>query len=104
MAIKPHPITRKPSAKSNTPMTISAATNLALMIQSRWIGCDSIRLSVPLFCSELTASKPNAIPSKGPRKLMKNTNEGSVPSDTVKSFRKRKELSGSSGFIAPRYS
>ena len=100
IAINPHPITSNPSANNKAPIIINAATNFALIIQSRWIGCASIRLSVPLFCSELTASKPSAIPSKGPKKLMKRTNEGSVPSDTVKSFKKRNEPSGSSGFIA----
>ena len=63
------------------------------------MGCDSIRLSVPLFCSEFIASKPSAIPNNGPKKLIKRTNEGSVPSDAVNSFKKRNEPSGSLGFI-----
>ena len=64
------------------------------------MGCDKIRLKVPLFCSELMASKPKAIPNSGPRKLTKTVKEGKVPSLTVNSLRKRNEPSGSLGFIA----
>ena len=53
------------------------------------MGCDKIRLKVPLFCSELMASKPKAIPNSGPRKLTKTVKEGKVPSLTVNSLRKR---------------
>ena len=35
MATSPNPITKKPSTNSMIPMTIKAATNLALIIQSR---------------------------------------------------------------------
>jgi hypothetical protein len=41
------------------------------------------------------ASKPRLIPSIGPRKLIKTRNEGRLPSETVNSFRKKKEFSGS---------
>jgi hypothetical protein len=56
------------------------------------MGCAIIRLSVPLFYSELIASNPSVMPSKGPRKPMKTMKEGSVPSDKVNKFRKRNEL------------
>ena len=64
------------------------------------MGCDKIRLKVPLFCYELMASKPKAIPNSGPRKLTKTVKEGKVPSLTVNSLRKRNEPSGSLSFIA----
>jgi hypothetical protein len=48
----------------------------------------------------LTASNPKAIPNKGPKKLINSTKEGRVPSEAVNNFKKRNELSGSSGLIA----
>jgi len=64
------------------------------------MGWDRMRLSVPLLCSELMASNPSAMPNNGPRKLMKITNEGRVPSDTVNSFKNKNEPSGSLGLMA----
>ena len=58
-------------------MTASPARNLPLMTSSRWIGCDTSRGRVPSARSELIASKPNAIPSSGPRKPTSATNDGS---------------------------
>jgi hypothetical protein len=43
-----------------------------------------MRLKVPLVRSPLIASKPKMMPSRGPKKLMKNKNEGNPPPDEVK--------------------
>ena len=53
----------------------NAAINFALIRQSRCMGCDKMRHKVPLFCSEFIASKPNAIPNNGPKKLMNMLND-----------------------------
>ena len=100
MAISPAPITKKPNTNSIIVITISAATNLALIIQSRCIGCDNIRHNVPLFSSEFMASNPKAIPNSGPKKLMNKTKEGNVPSDTVNNFKKKKVSSTSPDLTA----
>ena len=102
IAINPAPITRNPNTNSIIVITINAATNLALIMQSRCIGCDNMRHNVPLFCSEFMASNPKAMPSNGPKKLMNKTKEGNVPSDTVNNFRKKKVSSTPPDLIASR--
>ena len=64
------------------------------------MGCDNILLKVPLFCSELILSNPKLIPRRGPRKLIKTIKGGSVPSEIVNSFKKKKVSSGSLAFTA----
>ena len=41
IAISPHPITRKPNTNNMIPITIKAATNFALIMQSRCIKSQS---------------------------------------------------------------
>src|SRR5690554_7336750 len=58
------------------------------------------RLNVPLFCSLLMASNPNAMPRRGPRKPINTAKEGNAPSDNVNSFKKRKVSSVAPDFTA----
>ena len=65
-------------------MAPSPATNLPLMISSRWIGCDTSRGSVRWARSPLMASNPKAMPSSGPRIPMNSWNAGTLWGDSVK--------------------
>src|SRR5690625_7999046 len=92
MRIIPKPITNNPSVKNNITLINNAATNFPFKTESLGIGCAIKRLSVPRFRSELIASKPKPIPSKGPRNDTNVVNGGKDPSDREKIRKKKKEL------------
>ena len=52
-------------AVSISAMIAMPAANLPLMTSSRWMGCERSRDSVPWARSELTASNPKAMPTRG---------------------------------------
>ena len=64
------------------------ATNLPLMISSRWMGCDTSRGNVRCDRSLLIASNPKAIPSRGPRMPRNSWNAGTRSGDSVNRYRK----------------
>src|SRR5690625_957896 len=92
MMIMPKPITNNPSVKNKITLINKAATNFPFKTESLGIGCAIRRLSVPRFRSELIASKPKPIPSKGPRNDTNVVNGGKVPSDRVKIRKNKYEL------------
>ena len=59
------------------------ATNLPLMISSRWIGWATSRGSVRWARSPLIASNPKAMPSSGPRMPRNSWNAGTRSGDSV---------------------
>ena len=73
--ISPVPLTNAPSEKTINEIAVAPAENLALIIESLYIGCDASLIKVPCERSLFIASNPKVIPINGPRKAMKVAKE-----------------------------
>ena len=67
MAINPNPINQKAQYKQHNTYHDQSSHKLRINDTITMNGLRQHTAQCPLFCSELTASNPKAIPNKGPK-------------------------------------